>query len=91
MRKKIKPLEILSVDIIPEPVDDKDEIVDIKISKFQMNRVNKLITAYTKQQEKQKNKRETIKTDKLIKHSNFINKFVSSFYRCLSEIIFFII
>jgi len=79
MRKKLKPLEILSADIIPEPVDDSNEILDIKISKFQMIRINKLIRTYTKQQEKQRDKRENVKNDKLIKHKIFINSWVSSF------------
>jgi len=54
MKRYIKPFEILQPDKIPEKVDDLDEIVDVKVSKLQLIRINRLLQNYNKHQEVRK-------------------------------------
>jgi len=51
-----------------------------------MERINKLITSYTKQLDKQRDKRDkrtTIKTDKIIKQKNIINNWFTNILSAL--------
>jgi len=56
MKRYIKPFEILQPDKIPEKVDDLDEIVDVKVSKLQLIRINRLLQNYNKHQEEARKK-----------------------------------
>jgi len=71
MKRYIKPFEPLLPDTIPQKVDDLDEIVNVKVSKFQLSRINRLLQNYNKHQEQARKKNKN--NNKIKEHDNIVN------------------